>query len=76
MTANEFLELFRNAFEDIDSPEDIQLSTVYKELDDWSSLIGFSLISDVKTKCGKIITGKDIKQCDTVEDLYNLVSSK
>jgi len=30
----------------------------------------------VKTEYGKTITGAEIRSCDTVEDLFNLVVSK
>ena len=47
MTATDFLEKFREQFDETD-PETIELSTVYKDLDEWSSLVAFTVIAMVK----------------------------
>ena len=75
MNPNEFLENFRNQFEDTD-PADIELSTVYKDLDEWSSILSFSVIAMVKVEYDKIVTGAEIRHCNTVEDLFNLIAAK
>lgn len=75
MELSKFLADFVEQFDDTDASE-IQADTVFHELDEWSSLIGMSLIAMVKTIYGKTITGKEIRECVTVEDLFNLVSSK
>ena len=76
MDSNAFLELFRNLFVDTDNPDDIQLDTVFKDLDEWSSLTAFTLIAEVKVNFDKSLNGKEIRQCETVQDLYNLIVSK
>ena len=75
MNPNEFLENFRNQFEDTD-PADIELSTVYKDLDEWSSIVAFSIIAMVKVEYDKTVTGAEIRHCDSVEDLFNLIAAK
>ena len=75
MNPTDFLEKFRDQFEDTD-PADIELSTVYKDLDEWSSIVSFAVIAMVKVEYDKTVTGAEIRQCNTVEDLYNLISSK
>ena len=75
MTATVFLEKFRELFEDTD-PESIELTTEYKDLDEWNSLISFAIIAMVKTEYDKSVTGFEIRHCNTVEDLYNLIASK
>ena len=75
MNASDFLEKFQNQFEDTD-PADIELSTVYKDLDEWSSIVSFSVIAMVKVEYDKILTGAEIRHCNTVEDLFNLIASK
>jgi acyl carrier protein len=75
MNAAEFLEKFRDQFEDTD-PADIELSTVYKDLDEWSSIVSFALIAMVKVEYNKTVTGAEIRHCNTVEDLYNLIAAK
>jgi len=75
MELNEFIAQFAEQFDDIDASE-IQASTVYKDLDEWSSLTVMSVIAFVKTEMGKTVTGKEISGCTTVEALYNLIQSK
>lgn len=71
----DFIKNFAEQFDDTDASE-IQANTVFHELDEWSSLIGMGIIAMVKTTYGKTITGKEIRECVTVEDLFNLVASK
>ena len=75
MSASEFLEKFRDQFEDMD-PADIELPTVYKDLDEWSSIVSFAIIAMVKVEYNKTVTGAEIRHCNTVEDLYNLIAAK
>ena len=75
MTANDFLEKFREQFDETD-PETIELTTVYKDLDEWSSLIAFTVIAMVKVEYDKTVTGAELRHCNTVEDLYNTVAAK
>lgn len=75
MTPVDFLENFRNQFDETD-PETIELSTVYKDLDEWSSLLAFTVIAMVKVEYDKTVTGAELRHCNTVEDLYNLIAAK
>lgn len=75
MELQEFITEFANQFDETDASE-IQASTEFLELEEWSSLTGMSVIAMVKTQYGKTITGKEIRSCETVEDLFNLVASK
>lgn len=75
MELKEFIENFAEQFDDTDASE-IQADTEFHELDEWGSLIGMGVIAMVKTTYGKTITGKEIRECVTVKDLFNLVASK
>ena len=75
MEIKDFIEKFAEQFDDTDASE-IQEDTVFHELDEWSSLVGMSLIAMVKTEYGRTITGKEIRECVTVRDLFDLISSK
>lgn len=75
MELKEFIENFTEQFDDTDASE-IQADTEFHELDEWGSLTGMGVIAMVKTTYGKTITGKEIRECVTVEDLFNLVASK
>lgn len=75
MDLNEFVNMFAEQLDDTDASE-ITAETVFHDLDEWSSLTGMAIIAFVKTSMGKAITGKEIRMCETVEDIYNLVQSK
>ena len=75
MDINEFVKIFADQFDDTD-PSEITAGTEFHELDEWSSLTGMSVIAMAKTVYGKTITGKEIRACETVEELYNLIASK
>lgn len=75
MELQDFIIAFANQFDDTDSSE-IKATTVFHELEEWSSLTGMGVIAMAKTQYGKTITGKEIRQCETVEDLFNLIVSK
>lgn len=75
MELNDFISQFADQFEDTD-PSEIQAGTEFHDLEEWGSLMGMSVIAMAKTVYGKQITGKEIRQCETVEDLFHLIASK
>ena len=75
MELNEFIEKFAEQFEDTD-PSEITASTNYRELEEWSSLVGMMVIAFVKTEMGKTVTGDDLKACKNVGALYNFIMAK
>lgn len=75
MEIKEFIENFAEQFEDTDASE-IKADTVFKELDEWSSLIALSVIAMVDEEYDVAIKGDDIRNSNTVEDLFNVVKSR
>ena len=75
MELQEFIESFANQFDETD-PSEITADTEFHLLDEWSSLTGMGVIAMARTQYGKTITGKEIRDCETVEDLFNLIASK
>ncbi len=75
MDIKDFISNFANQFDDTDVSV-IQSGTKFHELEEWGSLIGMGVIAMAKTQYGKTITGKEIRECETVEDLFNLIVSK
>lgn len=72
---NDFVELFAEQFDETDVNE-ITATTVFHDLDEWSSLIGLSVIAMVDEEFDVALKGDDVKSSVTVEDLYNKVISK
>lgn len=75
MELNEFVANFADQFDETDASE-IMANTNFRELDEWSSLTGLSVIAMVKTSYNKTITGAELRSCNTVEEVFNLVASK
>ena len=75
MELNEFIGNFADQFEDTDASE-IKAETVFKDLDEWSSLIALSVIAMVDEEYDVTLKGDDIRGVSTVEDLFNIVSSR
>ena len=75
MDKNEFLANFADQFDETD-PNEIQLDTKFHDLEEWSSLVGMTVLAMSKVSYGKSITGEELKKCVTVEDVYNLINNK
>ncbi len=72
---DEFVELFAEQFDETDASE-ITATTVFHDLDEWSSLIGLSVIAMVDEEFDIALKGDDIQNAVTVENLYNNVKAK
>lgn len=75
MELKKFIENFAAQFDDTDASE-FKAETVFKELDEWSSLIALSVIAMVDEEYGITIKGDDIRNSKTVDDLFNAVKAK
>ena len=75
MELKDFLENFAEQFDDTDASE-IKAETVFKELDEWSSLIALSVIAMVDEEYDITIKGDDIRNSNTIEDLFNAIKDK
>ena len=75
MNASEFLEKFRDQFDETD-PESIELSTVYKDLDEWSSLSVIMVIAFFDEEFGKEIDNIAVRKAETIQDLYDLATAE
>ena len=74
-TLEEFVALFAEQFDDTD-PSEITATTEFHDLDEWSSLIGLSVIAMVDEEFDIALKGDDIRNAVTVEDVYNNVKAK
>lgn len=74
-TLDEFVALFAEQFDDTDASE-ITAKTVFHDLDEWSSLIGLSVIGMVDEEFEVALNANDMTSSVTVEDLYNKVKAK
>ena len=75
MEIKEFIQNFADQFEDTDAsvftPE-----TVFHDLDEWSSLVGLSLIAMIDDEYDVTIKGDELRSAKTINDVFELVKSK
>lgn len=75
MNLTQFIENFADLFDETDA-DTIQATTRFKDLDEWSSLVALSVIAMIDEEYDVEFRGDDIRGSNTVEDLYNIVSSR
>ena len=75
MNLEDFIQNFADQFDDTDVSE-IKAETRYHDLEEWSSMIVLGVIAMANIEYDVTLTGQDIKDAVTVEDLYNLVKSR
>lgn len=75
MDITEFIEKFTEVFDD---NENLALTpdTYFKELDEYSSLTALAIIAFADEDFDKTISIKEIRETDTIQDLYDKITSK
>lgn len=75
MDFSTFLTNFTAQFDDTDASE-IKAETVFRDLEEWSSMTALGIIGMLDTDFGVTITGADLQSCKTVQDIFNLAASR
>ena len=75
MDINSFIQNFAEQFDETD-PNVIKSETVFKDLEEWSSIIALSVIAMVDEEYNVTINGEDVLNSNTIEDLFNVVKSR
>ena len=75
MQLEEFFELFCEELDDTDLSE-VNTLTDFKNIDVWDSLTALSVISMIDEEFEILLTGNDLLNSTSIEDLYKLVESK
>ena len=75
MEISKFIELFAELFDETDVNV-FTAETEFKKLNEWSSLIALSVIAMVDEEYGITIQGEDIRNANTIADLFNNVKIK
>lgn len=72
---DKFIESFK---EILDNPDDVTISssTLFKDLEDWDSLTNLSLMVMVDSDFNVKLNADEIKNCNTISDLFNTIRSK
>ena len=75
MEINDFIQNFADQLDETDVNE-LSAETKFRDLDEWSSIIGLSIILMVDEEYGITIGADDMKQAQTIGELFNIVQSK
>lgn len=75
MELQTFIQHMAEQFEETDSSE-ITASTKFKDLDEYSSLLALTIIAMIDEEYDVTIKGEDLRQSQTIEDLFNVVKEK
>lgn len=75
MEIKEFIEKFADQFDDTDASV-FTPATKFRELDEWSSLTALSIIAMVDEEYDITLKGDDIRNANTIEDLFNTIKTK
>jgi len=71
-TIEQFLENFAVAV-DFQEPVEVKAETELASLPEWDSLAALGVIVMFDVDYGKTIVGDDLKNCNTLADLYKLL---
>lgn len=75
MDLNKFIADFADQFDETELSE-FKSETVYRDLDEWSSLTGLAILNMINKKYGVKLSASDIKDTKTLEDVFKLIESK
>jgi acyl carrier protein len=75
MDIKDFIGHFAEQFDKTDINE-FTPKTVFRDLDEYSSLMALSIIAMVNEEYDVTLKGNDMSSVVTIEDLYNIVKSK
>ena len=70
-----FIEKFAELFDETDISS-FGSDTVFKELDEWSSLIALSVIAMIDEEYEVEIKGEDIHNSNTIEELFTIIKER
>lgn len=75
MKKQEFIKNFASQFDDTELSE-FSFETNFRELEEWSSLNALAVLNMIGKKYGVLLKSEEMKQANTVQELYDLVNSK
>lgn len=75
MDIKDFIKDFADQFDETEFDE-FRPETVYRDLDEWSSLTGLAILNMIDKKYGVKITATEIKGTTTIENVFDLIQSK
>jgi len=75
MEIKEFVEKFAEIFDDTDATA-LTPETKFRELNEWSSLSALGVIALADEEFDVELSGAEMRQVNTIQELYDLITSK
>ena len=75
METHEFIKNFAAQFDDTDASE-FTMETRFRELEEWSSLNALAILNMISKKYNIVLKADEMKTTITVQELFDLVTSK
>ena len=75
MEISDFIEKFASQFDNTDFKV-LKSDTEFRQLDNWSSVTALLVISMINDEYEVIISGEDIVNSSTIQDLFDIVNTK
>ena len=75
MDINTFIENLADQFDDV-AANSLTPDTVYKDLEEYGSMVALSIMAMVNEEYDVFIKGEDIRNTATIKDLFELVKSR
>jgi len=75
MDINDFIKKIENEIEEI-TPGALKPDTNYRDIAGWSSMHALIIIALIDTEYNVTITGGDIRNSQTVTDLFTIIKSR
>jgi len=72
---NDLVKRLEEEFDEIE-PGTLKAETSFKDLEEWSSMQALVVIALVDEHYDVPLTGEDLMQCETVQDIYDKIKSK
>ena len=75
MEIKEFIDKFAEIFDDT-AASTLSPETKFRELDEWSSLSALGVIALADEEFDVELSGAEMRQANTIKELFNLITSK
>lgn len=75
ISVEEFTKLLEEEFEDVQTGT-LKPTTNYRDIPDFSSMYALIIIAFIDNQFDVLLEGKDLKEAQTIQDLYNIVKNK
>jgi acyl carrier protein len=76
MELNDFIKNFINTFDETPTNVKVDGNTNFKDLEGWDSLTALGVMAMVDDEYGVDLTGTEIKESETIGNLFEIVKNK